>query len=113
MTPRWRCASLTMQPAPLAVPKTARLIVLGTWAGSIVGRLKLWSVKRGNTMPTLHPHPEDLDFDDLEPMTLCDRCGDEVPVSDTSAGLPHWHEWPEATLCPDCWAEVEDEEKGR
>ena len=113
MMPRWRCASLTIQPAPLAVPKTARLIALGTWAGSIVGRLKLWSVKRGNTMPTLHPHPEDLDFDDLEPMTLCDRCGLETPVSDTSAGLPHWHEWPEATLCPDCWAEVEDEEKGR
>lgn len=61
-------------------------------------------------MPTLHPHPEDLDFDDLEPMTLCDRCGLETPVSDTSAGLPAWQDWSDATLCPDCWTEVQDAE---
>lgn len=62
-------------------------------------------------MPTLHPHPEDPD--DLESMTLCDRCGEEVPVNDTSAGLSHWFEWPDATLCPDCWVEAEDEERIR
>ena len=62
-------------------------------------------------MPTLHPHPEDLD--DLEPMTLCDRCGDAVPVSDASAGLSHWHAWPDATLCPDCWEDTDIEEVDR
>ena len=39
--------------------------------------------------------------------TVCDRCGDETPVMDTSPGLDTWPEWAGATLCPDCWAVVE------
>ena len=67
-------------------------------------------------MTTLHPHPEDydgLDIDDLELFMLCDRCGEDTPVVDMSHGLETWSEWAGAMLCPDCWAEVEDEEKGR
>lgn len=50
------------------------------------------------------------DFDDLDPSTLCDRCGEETPVIDTSMGLETWSEWVGATLCPDCWAEIDGEE---
>lgn len=50
------------------------------------------------------------DFDDLDPSTLCDRCGEETPVVDTSTGLEAWSEWVGATLCPDCWAEIDGEE---
>lgn len=64
---------------------------------------------KGDDMPTIHPVDEN-DLEDLEPYTVCDRCGEETPVVDTSTGLETWLEWAGATLCPDCWAEVEDGE---
>lgn len=66
---------------------------------------------------TLHPVPtgtleavDDVDDGELEEYTVCDRCGEETPVIDTSTGLQSWSEWVGATLCPDCWAEVQDTE---
>lgn len=43
----------------------------------------------------------------MDEMTICDRCGEEIPVTDTSTGI--WPDWDGATLCPDCWAEAEEE----
>jgi len=49
------------------------------------------------------------DLDAIAPSTVCDRCGDEVPLIWTSAGLEDWPAWAGATLCSDCWAEAQDE----
>lgn len=49
------------------------------------------------------------DLETIDPWTVCDRCGDETPVVDTSTGLKTWPAWAGATLCRDCWAEAEDE----
>lgn len=56
------------------------------------------------------PYRDAGSSDDLEPYTVCDRCGEETPVVDTSTGLEAWSEWAGATVCPDCWAEVQDAE---
>lgn len=56
------------------------------------------------------PHDDDDNSDDW---TICDRCGYEVTTIYVSAGREDWHDWQGATLCSDCWAEVEDEERDR
>lgn len=45
--------------------------------------------------------------------SICDRCGEEHAMIGLSAGLETWHDWAGATLCDDCWAEVEAEERRR
>ena len=52
-------------------------------------------------MPTLHP----VDLDDLEPMTICDRCGSEIPVSEANYAGSELPTWEGATLCNECYAE--------
>lgn len=47
-------------------------------------------------------------IDDLEPYTVCDRCGKETFVVDTATGKDHWAEWAGATLCPECWTFLDD-----
>ena len=51
------------------------------------------------------------DLDALAPSTICDRCSEEVPLIVTSAGLEAWSDWAGATLCPDCWSEVEADQQ--
>lgn len=46
-----------------------------------------------------------------EEMTICDRCAIQVPVEITST--PEKGQWEGATLCPDCYAEVEFESVSR
>ena len=60
-------------------------------------------------MPTLHPVDLSDLVDDRYPDSVCDRCGDPVSYIEVSAGLAHWSEWAGATLCPDCWAAVNDD----
>lgn len=70
-------------------------------------------------MPTLHPHPDDLvpsqlltDFraagtrllDNPEPMTICDRCGIEIPVAEANYAGSELPTWEGATLCNECYA---------
>ena len=52
-------------------------------------------------MPTLHPHPDQPDF---EPMTICDRCGMEIPVAEANYAGSELPTWEGATLCNECYA---------
>jgi len=54
---------------------------------------------------TLDPYPDD-DQDDDETLTVCDRCGDEIPLAEANSVDEEGHEWQYATLCNDCYAEV-------
>ena len=53
-------------------------------------------------MPTLHPHPDDLG--DPEPMTICDRCGEEIVVAEANYAGSELPTWEGATLCNECYA---------
>ena len=55
-------------------------------------------------------HVTEDDLEAVDPSTICDRCGDDIPLVDTSAGRESWATGAGATLCPDCWAEAEAEE---
>jgi len=54
---------------------------------------------------TLDPYPDD-DQDDDETLTVCDRCGDEIPLAEANSVDEEGHEWQYATLCNDCHTEV-------
>ena len=56
-------------------------------------------------MPTLHPHPDQPDF---EPMTICDRCASELPVAEANYAGSELPTWEGATLCNDCYAVERD-----
>ena len=44
--------------------------------------------------------------DDLdEPLTICDRCGSEIPVSEANYAGSELPTWEGATLCNDCYAD--------
>ena len=47
---------------------------------------------------------DDLGFD--ETLTVCDRCGEEIPLAEANSVDEEGHEWQYATLCNDCYAEV-------
>ena len=44
--------------------------------------------------------------DDDEMMTVCDRCGEEIPLAEVNSVDEEGHEWQWASLCNDCYAEV-------
>ncbi len=51
---------------------------------------------------TLHPHPDD--HSDVERMTICDRCGSEIAVSEANYAGSELPTWEGATLCNECYA---------
>ena len=51
---------------------------------------------------TLHPHPDD--HSDFERMPICDRCGEEIAVSEANYAGSELPTWEGATLCNDCYA---------
>ena len=38
-------------------------------------------------------------------VTICDRCGEEIPLDEANDGEDEWGEWDGAMLCDDCYAE--------
>ena len=51
---------------------------------------------------TLHPHPDY--HSDFERMTICDRCGEEIAVSEANYAGSELPTWEGATLCNECYA---------
>ena len=51
---------------------------------------------------TLHPHPDDHSAP--EPWTICDRCGEEIAVSEANYAGSELPTWEGATLCNECYA---------
>ena len=42
-------------------------------------------------------------LDDLETMTICDRCGEEIPLAEANYAGPELPTWEGATLCNECY----------
>lgn len=40
----------------------------------------------------------------MQETTICDRCGEDIPVNEANCAGPELPEWEGATLCNECYA---------